>query len=117
MSKYSHGTIVTTLRRLIINKGDNKENKTVFPITDLKPDWAVIIVTTVTSFSDSHISDGEFSCCAAQMDTQSLPLKDGSDLPSHPSLGNICSPRCSLFLHRGHCASSHPVGHKNRRDS
>lgn len=34
------------------------------------------------------------------------------DLPWHPSLGNIDSLRCSLFLHRGRCASSHPVRHK-----
>lgn len=28
-------------------------------------------------------------------------------VPWHPSLGNIDSLRCSLFLHRGRCASSH----------
>lgn len=35
------------------------------------------------------------------------------DLPSRPSLGNIYSLRCSLFLRRGRCASSHPVGHRH----
>lgn len=31
----------------------------------------------------------------------------------HPSLGNIYSLHCSLFLHTDHCSSSHPVRHKS----
>lgn len=37
------------------------------------------------------------------------------DLPWLPSLGNIYILHCSLFLHRGRCASSPPVRQKRNK--